>query len=503
MASSIFTIIKRYGSLTVNRFAVRPFCTESPTGNRRRSRKNLFSRISPLGLPSISVVPVLDQWVQEGRSVPPYDLRTIVRELRSRRRYKHALEVSEWMSSKGRCPFTPADYAVQLDLIGKVRGLDSAESYFDSLSDEVKIHKLYGALLNCYVREGLIDKSLSHMQKMKELGFASSPLSYNDIMCLYTQSGLLDKIPDVMTEMKKDGVNPDKFSYRVCINSYGLRSDLNRMEKLLEEMESQSHISLDWRTYSMVANFYIKAGAREKALIFLKKCEELVDGDALGYNHLISLHASLGHKDQMMRLWDLQKAKCKKQINRDYITILGLLVKLGEFEEAEVLLKGWESSHQFYDFRVPNILLLGYCKKGLIEKAEAMLRNIVERGRTPTPNSWAIIAAGYLNRQNMETAFECMKEALAVQAENKLWRPKAQVMSAILGWLADNGDIEDVKAFVSSLRTVIPVNRDMYHALIKAHIRVEKELNWVLESMKNDNIDVNEETEKILSSSGK
>ena len=403
------------------------------------------------------------------------------------------------MSSKGLCPFAPAEYAIQLDLIGKVRGLDSAESYFNSLSDQVKIDKVYGSLLNCYVREGLMDESLSHMQKMKELGFASSPLSYNDIMCLYLHSGQLDKIPDVMSEMKKNGVNPDKISYRICINSYGLKSDLNSMEKVLEEMESQSHITLDWSTYAMVANIYIKAGALDKSLIYLKKCEELVDIDALGYNYLISLHSSLGHKDQMMRLWGLQKAKCKKQINRDYITMLGLLVKLEEFEEAEVLLKAWESSHQFYDFRIPNILLLGYCKKGLTEKAEAMLRDIVEKGRTPTPNSWAIIAASYLERQNMETAFDCMKEALAVQAENKLWRPKSQVISRILGWLADKGEIEEVKAFVSSLRTVISVNREMYHILIKAHIRVGKEVDCVLESMKNDNIDVNEETEKILS----
>ncbi|KAF4367154.1 hypothetical protein F8388_006462 [Cannabis sativa] len=506
MASLVFTIIKRYGSITVNRISLRSFCTESLSVSGtgiRRNRKNLFSRISPLGLPSISVVPTLEQWVEEGRTIHQNDLRFILRELRNRRRYNQALEVSEWMSSRELSPFAPSDYAVQLDLIGKVRGLDSAESYFNSLSDQVKVDKLYGALLNCYVREGMIDKSLSHMKKMKELGFASSPLSYNDIMCLYLRTGELEKVPDVMSEMEKDGVKPDIFSYRVCMNSYWLRSDLNSMEKVFEEMKKQPHISLDWTTYAMVANFYIKAGDRDKALFSLMKCEELVDKDALGYNHLISLYASLGNKEQMMRLWGLQKAKCKNQINRDYRTMISLLVKLGEFEEAEVLLKTWESSQQFYDFRVPNILILGYCNKGLIEKAEAMLHEIIEKGRTPTPNSWAIIAAAYLDRQNMDTAFECMKKALAVQAENKLWRPKPQVISKLLEWLADKGDVEEVKAFVISLKTVIPVNRLMYHALIKAHLNVGKEVDWILKSMKTDNIEVNEETEEILNSSQK
>jgi pentatricopeptide repeat protein len=410
------------------------------------------------------------------------------------------LQVSEWVSCKKLWPFSAGDHAVRLDLIGRVRGLDSAESYFNNLSDQDKIDKTYGALLNCYVREGLVDKSLSHMQIMREMGFAFTPLNYNNIMCLYTNTGQLEKVPDVLSEMKKNGVSPDNFSYRLCINSYGARSDINNMEKVLEQMESQPHISLDWTTYAMVANYHIKASIHEKALIYLKKCEEKVNKDALGYNNLISLYASLGNKDEMMRVWGLEKSNCKKQSNKDYITMPGSLVKLGELEETEKLLKEWESSCYCYDFRVPNILLLGYSQKGLIEKAEAILQGIVKKGKTPTPNSWSILAAGYLDKQNMEKAYECMKEALAVVAENKGWRPKDKVISSILSWLSESVDIENVEAFLSSLKPVVTMNREMYHALIKAYLRAGKEVGGLLESMRADNIDENEETEKLLSS---
>lgn len=192
---------------------------------------------------------------------------------------------------------------MQLDLIGRVRGLDSAESYFNNLSDQDKIISTYGALLNCYIREGVIDKSFYHMQNMREMGFAFTPLDYNNVMSLYTNTGQHEKVPDVLSVMKKNGVSPDNFSYRICINSYGARSDLNSMEKALEEMESLPHISVDWTTYAIVANYYIKAGIHEKAMIILKKCEEKVNKDALGYNNLISLYVSLGNKDEMMRLW--------------------------------------------------------------------------------------------------------------------------------------------------------------------------------------------------------
>ncbi|KAI4333689.1 hypothetical protein L6164_018463 [Bauhinia variegata] len=496
MASTIFsTILGKSLRFSENLLLARSYCS----ARRFINRRNLYSRISPLGDPSISLIPVLDRWVEEGNAVKATELQHIVKDLRGSKRFKQALEVSEWMSSKKLCPFSPGDQAVQLELIGRVRGLDFAESYFQNLIDEDKTDKRYGAMLNCYVREGLIDKSLSYMQKIKDMGFASA-LNYNNIMCLYTHTDQFEKVPGVLSQMKEDGISPDIFSYRICISSYGARSDLENMEKVLEEMEKQSHVSTDWMTYSMVASYYIKAGLKEKALIHLKKCEDKVDKNALGYNHLISHYASLGNKKAMMRLWNLQKAKCKKQLNRDYITILGCLLKLEELEEMEKLIEEWESSANYYDFRVTNILLIGYTRKGLMETAEKVLRSIVKKGKTPTPNSWVIIAYGYLEKQNMAQAFLCLKEALAVRAENKGWKPKSDGFSTVLSWAADNRDLDEVVDFADSLKTVIPLNRDMYLSLIKMYVRRGKEVDGLLENMKDDKIEVDEEIEKILGS---
>lgn len=405
------------------------------------------------------------------------------------------------MRSKGLCPFSPGDEAVQLNLIGRVRGLSFAESYFHDLSDGDKTEKHYGALLNCYVREGLLDKSLSLMHKMKELGYVST-LYYNNIMSLYMQTDQHEKIPEVLTQMKENGLLPDKFSYRICLTFYGTRSDLVNLEKLLKVMERQGDIFQDWETYSMVANFFIKAGEKEKALIYLKKCEDKVGSKSLAYSHLISHYATLGDKEAVMRLWNLQKTKCKKQVNRDYITMLGSLVKLGVLEEAErLLLDEWQSSGNYYDFRVPNVVLIGYTKKGMIENAERMLKCLVGLGNSPTPNSWAIIAAGYVAKQEMEKAFQCLKKAVAVRSENEGWRPKHDIISSILSWISDNKDFDEVEEFVNSLKLVIPMDRNMYLSLIKVHVRCGKDLNRILKSMKADEIVIDEEVENILSSS--
>ncbi|XP_057414830.1 pentatricopeptide repeat-containing protein At4g21705, mitochondrial-like [Lotus japonicus] len=75
------------------------------------------------------------------------------------------IQVSEWMNKNGVCIFSPTEHAVHLDLIGKVHGFSSAESYFNSLKEQDKTEKAYGALFNCYVPQCLIDKSLSHFSE--------------------------------------------------------------------------------------------------------------------------------------------------------------------------------------------------------------------------------------------------------------------------------------------------------------------------------------------------
>lgn len=407
------------------------------------------------------------------------------------------VQVSEWMNKNGVCIFSATEHAVHLDLMGKVHGYTSAEGYFKNLKEEDKNNKTYGALLNCYTRQHQTEKALSHLQKMKELGLASSPLSYNDIMCLYTNTGQVEKVPDVLVEMKKNNVLPDNFSYRICINALGARSDIDGIERTLKEMENQSHIVMDWNTYAVVADFYVKAGLTSKAVDALKKAEERLDKkDGLGYNFLISLYARLGVKTEVIRLWEREKSDCKRCINRDFITMLESLVRLGELDEAEKVLKEWDSSGNCYDPHIPDIVINTYARKGLHEKAEAMLKSLKKRGKMTMSNAWTEVAGGYLRKGEMEKAFDCFKAAL--QAENKGWKPNPRVFSGIVSWLGDNGSVEEVEALVSSLRNHVPVNKRMYHALIKAYVRHGKEVDGLLERMEKDNIDEDEETKKIL-----
>ncbi|KAL3643415.1 hypothetical protein CASFOL_014230 [Castilleja foliolosa] len=469
------------------------------TNTKQTNKVSLYAVVSPLGKPNVNVTPELEKWVKSGNKVRFAELQRIIFDLRKRKRYAQALQVSEWMRNKGTFEFTPVQHAVQLDLIGKVHGSLQAESYFDSLKEENKTDKVYGALLHCYARQRQTEKALSHLNVMKENGIALSSLAFIDIMCLYSNTGQNDKIPILFTQMKDNGIRPDNLSYRICINSFGLRSNFEGLENMLKEMENDSNIVMDWNTYTSVASFYIKAGMEEKANIVLKKAEESLDTkDGLGYNHLISLYARLGNKDKVLSLWVLEKDVCKRCINRDYINILESLVKIGEFEEAEKVFKEWELSGNCFDIRVVNAMIVGYIENGVCEKAEMLLDCSMKKGRALRLDIWGKLAIGYLEKGEVDNAMRSLKVGLSINddasVDNKLGDKMVMKMLMLVGTKGRVGDAEKV---VSLLRSVVVLKRQMYQVLLNSCVGAGKEVGGILDVMRADNFEVDKETSKI------
>ncbi|CAA6666595.1 unnamed protein product [Spirodela intermedia] len=288
---------------------------------------------------------------------------------------------------------------------------------------------------------------------------------YNNIMCLYANAGQLEKVPLVLAEMKKNGILPDNFSYRLCINSYGSRSRIAEMEEALEEMDCQPQIVVDWNTYAVVAHNYIKAGLPEKAAAVLKKSEEKMDRRShICYSHLISLYGALKSKAEMRRLGSFRDR---------------WLVRLGELEEAEDLLKRWESSGNMVDFRVPNV---------------AMLDGFAREGKAPLPSSWGILARAFADKGEMVKAHHYMEKALCGYEPDKGWKPSPSLIFSVLQWLGDEANNpKDVEKFVELLKPVMPEI-----GLFRARMRAGNRADGYLESLKTDGIEVNESTREIL-----
>ncbi|XP_073002676.1 pentatricopeptide repeat-containing protein At2g20710, mitochondrial-like [Typha latifolia] len=461
----------------------------------RGSVDSLYSRVVMVANPKISVVPVLEKWIGEGKPVAKQDLQSMVKKMRSMRRYSHALEISMWMSDRRYFPISPGDAAYRLQLIYKVHGLEHAENYFDNLPKQLKVFQSYGAFLSCYTEEKSVGKAEALFQKMKELNIVTA-YSYNALMKLYSDLGEFEKVHTLFQAMGEMGILPDMFSYDILVEAYANAADIKGMEEVLLKINDRKDVA-NWHIHAVSAKGYLRAGLQDKALVELKKSEKLIPPkkERVAYGFLLSIYADMGDKSKLYRIWNAYKLS-EKESNSMYMCMISLLLKSDDIKGAEAILKEWESKFAFYDFRVPNLLINAYCTKGLLSKAEALVDEIIQKGRTPFANTWDRLASAYFKDGQILKAVEMEKKALV--AGQIGWNPNPANAIASLEHLMEQKDVEAAEEFVRLLRRLVPLTRDVYHHLLKTYLNAEKSVSDLLDRMNKDGFEADVETLKIL-----
>lgn len=349
---------------------------------------------------------------------------------------------------------TTSDTAIQLDLVAKVDGISSAEQYFHKLPDGLKDKRIYGSLLNAYVRASMREEAESLMDKIRTRGYASHSLPYNVMMTLYMNLKEYGKIESVISEMKEKNISLDLYTYNIWLSACGSEGSLEKMEQVFSSMELDTTINPNWTTYSTMATMYIKFGQTEKAVDCLRKIESRMTGrDRMPYHYLMSLYGSAGKKEDVYRVWNSYKASFVNIPNVGYHTVISALVRMDDIEGGEEIYDEWLSIRTVYDPRVGNLILSSYVKKGLFQKAENFFDQMIEVGGKPNSMTWEILSEVHIQNSRIPEALSCFQSA-ASTGGSKFWRPKPANISAILDYSDQRGDIATKEALLEVLRQV-------------------------------------------------
>uniref|UniRef100_M1C391 Pentatricopeptide repeat-containing protein n=3 Tax=Solanum tuberosum TaxID=4113 RepID=M1C391_SOLTU len=375
----------------------------------------------------------------------------MIKSLKDYRRYKHALEVSYWMTDK-RC-FSPeySDIGVRIHLIFKVKGLEEVEKYINSIPQQFKGFQTYSALLNCYASEKSVEKAEAIMQKVKDMGLAHNPLCYSFMMKMYYRTGDWEKMDNMMNEMEGKGINFDQFILIIRLSAYAAAGDSDGMDKIARMLESDKRITLNWNAYSIIAEKYLNVGQVEKALTMLNKLEGMLATSKnkqglLGV--LLNLYAQAGKKEELHRVWDLFKQNLRIY-NKGYISMMNSLMKFDDIEGVEQIFEEWESGGLSYDFRIPNFLIGAYCRNGLLRKAEALFDRGLSKGGVPTVITWCHLASGYIHEDQVSKAIEALNKAMSICPPKFI--PSKETLRTCVEYWENQGNVEKAEEFVRSL----------------------------------------------------
>lgn len=415
----------------------------------------IYKKISMMEDPNAGSASVLNQVENEGKTITKWELCRTVKELRKFRRYKFALQVYDWMNNRPeRYRITTSDTAIQLDLIAKVHGIQSAEKYFLKLHDALKDKRIYGSLLNAYVRARMKEKAESLMDEIRDKGYIIHALPFNVMMTLYTNLKDHGKIELLVSEMKEKAIPLDIYSYNIWLSSCGALGDLMKMEQVFEKMQLDDTINPNWTTFSTMATMYIKSGHFEKAEACLKKIESRMTGrDRMPYHYLISHYGSIGKREEVYRVWNVYKAAFINIPNMGYHSMISSLIRLNDIDGAENMYDEWLSVKVQLDPRVGNLLLSSYVKAGLSQKVETFFDQMIQMGGIPNSMTWEILSENHIQNVRIPEALSCLKNAASAEGSMN-WKPKPSNVSAILKHCDQEGDAAIKDALMEILNQV-------------------------------------------------
>lgn len=410
-----------------------------------------------------------------------------------------SLQICEWMSSQQDIKLVSGDYAVHLDLIAKIRGLPSAEKFFEDLPEEMRGRATCSALLHTYVQNKLATKAEALMEKMSECGYLDNVLPYNHMLNLYISSGQLDKVPGMIKELKKN-TSPDVVTYNLWLTVCASQNDVETAEKVFLKLK-MAKIDPDWVTFSILTNLYVKMKLSEKAESTLKEMEKMISRkNRVAYSSLLSLHTNMGNKDEIHRIWKKMKSGFPRLNDSEYTCMVSSLVKLGQIKEAENLYNEWESVTGTRDARVPNILLAAYINRDQMEMADDFYNRMVQKDIRPCYTTWEILTWGHLKHQQMEKVLDCFEKAIG---SVKKWDPDTRLVKEVFKNLEEQGNIEGAEQLLNILRKAGHVTTEIYNSLLRTYAKAGKMPLIIAERMKKDSVDLDADTHMLIERTSK
>ncbi|XP_004493398.1 pentatricopeptide repeat-containing protein At1g80270, mitochondrial-like isoform X2 [Cicer arietinum] len=456
--------------------------------SQKRVLSELFKDI--MDAPGLSVRTALDKWVEEGKELSREEISLTMANLRRRKMYGRALQLSEWLESKKHLEFVDSDYASRLDLIAKLRGLHAAEGFIESIPESFRGEIVYRTLLaNCVVLNNL-HKAEEIFNKMKDLEFPVTAFACNQLLFLYKRNDK-KKIADVLLIMEHENVKPSPLTFKILIDAKGQSKDIAGMDQIVEKMKGEG-IEPDIQTNAVLVGHYISAGLDDKAKALLKKME----GEDLRENRwvcrtLLPLYANLGMADEVGRVWKVCETHPRIEDCFAAIEAWGKLKKIDEAEAVfEMMSKKWKLTPKNC-----SVLLKVYANHKMLVKAKDLVKRMVDSGCRLGPLTWDALVKLYVQAGEVEKADTVLQKAI----QQSKAKPLFSSYLTILLQYAKRGDIHNSEKIFYKMKQAGYASRPrQYQVLIEAYINAKVPAYGIRDRLKGDNISPNRTLANML-----
>ncbi|XP_075493319.1 pentatricopeptide repeat-containing protein At1g80270, mitochondrial-like [Primulina tabacum] len=457
--------------------------TEADAGKKRSPETKPTSTLTNtiLAALAVSMKEVCEKWVEEGNEITQTEVSLTMLELRKRRMFLKALQLSEWSEKSKRLYFLENNYASRVDLLAKVRGLLQAERYVKQIPESFRGELVYRTLLANCVAATDAKKSEEVFAKIKNLGLPVSLFSCNQMLLLYKRSGN-EKIADVLLFMQKENIKPSVFTYQILIDIKGKSNDISGMEQILETMKAEG-VKPNNHMLVSLARYYTAVGLKDKADTMLKE----VEGDDINENLgicrvLLPIYASLGREDEVGRIWKACESRPGWEDCMAAIEAWGQLRKIENAEAAfDIMVKKLKKK----SVKHFTALLKVYANNEMFAKAKNLVKQMEASGCSPDSLTWDALVTLYIGTGEVEKADNILEKA----AQQRRGRPLFNSYTAIMDQYAKRGDTHNAeRLFLRMRKAGYTARLRQYNTLLLAYKNAKAPVYGFIERMKGDGL---------------
>ncbi|KAL0339772.1 UNVERIFIED_CONTAM: Pentatricopeptide repeat-containing protein, mitochondrial [Sesamum radiatum] len=435
-----------------------------------------------LDAPASLVSTVLDKWVEEGNEVTQNEVSLTMFQLRIRRFFIKALQLSEWVESTKHLEFNEKNYASRLDLIAKVHGISRAEQYLKQIPKSFRGEIVYRTLLANYVSCTNVKKSEELFNKIKELEFPMTCFTCNQMLILYKRVDK-KKIADVLLLMEKENIKPTIFTYQILIDVKGQSNDILGMEQIVETLKAEG-LEPNSKIQTSLARYYALGGLKDKAEAILKEME----GDDIKKRRwvchlLLPIYASLGWEDEVGRIWKVCEPNPQARECMAAIEAWGQLKRIENAEAAfdKLLEKVKKPTSRHFA-----ALMKVYADNKMSAKGNDLVKRMVDSGCKIEPLAWDAVVKLYVRAGEVEKAVSILKKAI----KQKTGKPLLfSSYLSVMDKYANRGDVHSAeKIFLMMRQAGYTARLQQYQSLLHAYINAKAPAYGFSDRMKADKI---------------
>jgi pentatricopeptide repeat protein len=177
----------------------------------------------------------------------------------------------------------------------------------------------YGAMINGYVKAGLLEKAEKLFEKIKRHPDPScrpNQVTYTTMIGSYAKTGNMRKAESLFAEMMKSRnphCKPNQVTYSILIDGYSKIGDMDSAERLLRQMRENSKTGdgtcrPNQVTYNTLIHGYAQGGDLNKAeqvFSFMKTSEDnSCKPNAITYRTMIHMYRQFGKTEESKQLCD-------------------------------------------------------------------------------------------------------------------------------------------------------------------------------------------------------